>query len=167
MPIRASPSICLSPLFLWIRRGQFCVVLVDLKNKSVLDPNLISVSIPDNMKSKIKFGFSTLLAMAISMNFALAQQSNAPEKPITSNTSAEYQTLKKDWDNFQTKVEAKKVKPEQKPVLETEYNGLIERVEDLCEGIKPATPNKTPVKVLTSAATPAGKPKKEQGTALK
>lgn len=167
MPNRASPSICLAPLFLWIRRGQFCVVLADLKNKSVLDPNLISVSIPDNMKSKIKFGFSTLLALAISMNFAFAQQSNAPEKPITNNTSAEYQTLKKDWDNFQTKVEAKKVKSEQKPVLETEYNGLIERVEDLCEGIKPATPGKTPVKVLTSATAPAEKPKKEQGAALK
>lgn len=157
----------LKPIVFVDQKGAILRCINGSKNKSVLDPNLISVSIPDNMKSKIKFGFSTLLTMAISMNFAFAQQSNTPEKPITNNTSAEYQTLKKDWDNFQTKVEAKKVKSEQKPVLETEYNGLIERVEDLCEGIKPATPGKTPVKVLSSATAPADKPKKEQGAALK
>lgn len=119
------------------------------------------------MKSKIKFGFSTLLAMAISVNFAFAQEPKAPEKPVSSSTSAEYQTLKKDWDNFQAKVEAKKVKPEQKPALETEYNGLIERVEDICEGIKPTPSGKNPVKVISTATAPADKPKKELGAALK
>lgn len=117
------------------------------------------------MKRKIKFGFSTLLAMAISMNFALAQQSNQPEKPNASSASEEYQTLKKDWDNFQTKAEAKANNSAQKPVLEKEYNGLVERLEYICEGIKPA-PAKAPVKVATSAM-PSVKPKKEQVSAMK
>lgn len=114
------------------------------------------------MKRKIKFGFSTLLAMAISMSFALAQQTKQPEKPAA---SAEYQTLKKDWDAFQLKVEATVLDPAQKPGLEKEYNGLVERLENICEGIKPA-PAKAPVKVATSAS-PADKPKKEQVSAMK
>lgn len=117
------------------------------------------------MKSKIKFGFSTLLAMAISMNFTLAQQSNQPEKPSATSASEEYQTLKKDWNSFQAKAETKAVDPAQKPVLEKEYNGLVERLEYICEGIKPA-PAKAPVKVATSAS-PADKPKKEQVSAMK
>lgn len=112
------------------------------------------------MKSKIKFGFSTLLAMAISMNFALAQQSKPAEKP---NASPEYQTLKKDWDTFHLKAEANAVDPAQKPALAKEYNDLVERLESLGEGIKPA---KAPVKVATST-TPGDKPKKEQVSAMK
>lgn len=114
------------------------------------------------MKRKIKFGFSTLLAMAISMNFALAQQSKQPEK---TNASPEYQTLKKDWDTFQVKAEANAVDPAQKPVLAKEYNDLVERLEYICEGIKPA-PAKAPVKVATST-TSGDKPKKEQVSAMK
>lgn len=117
------------------------------------------------MKHKIKFGFSTLLAMAISMNFVLAQQSNQPEKPNTSNASPEYQTLKKDWDTFQVKAETNAVDPAQKTALEKEYNGLVERLESICEGIKPA-PAKAPAKVATSAM-PSDKPKKEQVSAMK
>ncbi|WP_373552517.1 hypothetical protein [Haliscomenobacter sp.] len=117
------------------------------------------------MKHKIKFGFSTLLVLAISMNFALAQQSNQPEKPNASSASEEYQALKKDWDSFQAKAEVKAVDPAQKPALEKAYNGLVERLEYICEGIKPA-PNKAPVKVATSA-TPSDKPKKEQVSAMK
>ena len=117
------------------------------------------------MNRKIKFGFSTLLAMAISTNFALAQQSNQPEKPNASSASEEYQTLKKDWDNFQAKAEAKALAPAQKPALAKEYNGLVERLEYICEGIKPE-PSKAPVKVAASA-TPSDKPKKEQVSAMK
>lgn len=117
------------------------------------------------MKRKIKFGFSTLLTLAISMNFALAQQSNQPEKPNASSASEEYQTLKKDWNSFQAKAEAKAVDPAQKPALEKEYNGLVERLEYICEGIKPA-PAKAPVKIATSTM-PSDKPKKEQVSAMK
>ena len=117
------------------------------------------------MNRKIKFGFSTLLALAISMNFALAQQSNQPEKPNASNASEEYQTLKKDWDSFQVKAETKALDPAQKPALEKTYNGLVERLEYICEGIKPA-PIKAPGKVATSA-TPSDKPKKEQVSDMK
>lgn len=117
------------------------------------------------MKRKIKFGFSTLLALTISMNFALAQQSNQPEKPNASNTSEEYQVLKKDWDSFQVKAETKALDPAQKPALEKTFNGLVERLEYICEGIKPA-PSKAPGKVATSA-TPSDKPKKEQVSDMK
>ncbi|MDX2069181.1 MAG: hypothetical protein SFV55_12225 [Haliscomenobacter sp.] len=117
------------------------------------------------MKRKIKFGFSTLLAMVISMNFAMAQQSNQPEKPNATSASEEYQTLKKDWHSFQAKAENKALDPAQKPVLEKEYNGLVEQLESVCEGIKPA-PAKASVKVATSTA-PSAKPKKEQVSAMK
>jgi hypothetical protein len=114
------------------------------------------------MKCKIKFGFSTLLALAISTNFALAQQSKQAEK---SNASPEFQTLKKDWDAFQLKAEATVLDPTQKLGLEKEYNGMVERLENICEGTKPAT-TKVPVKVATSAAQ-GDKPKKEQVSAMK
>lgn len=114
------------------------------------------------MKRKIKFGFSILLALAFSMNFALAQQSKQPEKP---NASAEYQTLKKDWESFQAKAEVNAIDPAQKPALAKEYNDLVERLENMGEGIKPA-PIKAPVKVATSV-TPSDKPKKDQVSAMK
>jgi hypothetical protein len=113
------------------------------------------------MKHKTKFGISTLLAMVLSMSFALAQESKPSEKPNDSKTATEHQALKKDWENFQHKAEASAANPAQKPALEKEYNQLIERVELLCEGIQEGT--KSPGKGSTPALlAPATKPKREQ-----
>ena len=118
------------------------------------------------MNNQIKFGLSTLLTLSFALNCALAQQSRHPEKPNATNTSAEYQVLKKDWDEFQVKAEVNAVNPAQKPVLEKEYNGLVERLEAVCEGVK--SPAKSPVKMaVTAPAGSTNKPKKEQVSALK
>ncbi|AEE52081.1 hypothetical protein [Haliscomenobacter hydrossis] len=118
------------------------------------------------MNNQIKFGLSTLLTLSFALNCAIAQQSNQPEKPSTPNSVTEYQTLKKDWDEFQVKAEANAVNPAQKPTLEKDYNGLVERLEAVCEGVKPSA--KSPIKMaVTAPVTPANKPKKEQTSALR
>lgn len=119
------------------------------------------------MKRKIKFGFSTLLAMTLSLNFALAQQSKPIENPTAPNSAADYPTLKKDWDNFQAKAEANATNPAQKPVLTKEYNDLVDKLEGVCEGVKPAMSSKVPLKTATSVPVPGDKPKKEQVSVMK
>lgn len=104
--------------------------------------------------------------MTLSVSFALAQQSKPIDPPIAPNSAMDYPTLKKDWDNFQTKAEANAANAAQRPALTKEYNDLVDKLEGVCEGIKPTT-NKVPVKMATSTPLPADKPKKEQVSVMK
>ena len=118
------------------------------------------------MNFKIKFGFSTLLALLFSLNCALAQQAKqAPEKITAPVTPKAYEELKKDWDEFQAKAEIRSNRVNQKPALETAYNELIERVELICEDIQPEA-NLLKKAMATELTTPV-KPKKEQVSAMK